>query len=45
MYPIKLICSTGGKQTYLDAIIAKNRHDRYITIDNKKPFLMKIRKI
>ena len=47
--PIKdefqIIGSTGGKQTYLDAIIAKNRHDRYTTIDNKKPFLMEIRKI
>ena len=35
----------GGKQTYLDAIIAKNRHDRYTTIDNENSFLMEIRKI
>ena len=47
--PIKdkfqIIGNTGGKQTYLDAIIAKNRHDRYTTIDNENPFLMEIRKI
>ena len=41
----KIIGNTNNQKSYLDAIIAKDRHERYTIIDDNKDYLMEIREI
>ncbi len=41
----KIIGNTNGNKSYLDAIIAKDRFERYTVIDNNRTYLMELREI